>query len=60
MFPIVAFLVPSPYHLHALEQLDSPEIAKESVDSSSALLKAFLQSRGNDGTKAVPILIALR
>lgn len=60
MFPIVAFLVPSPYRLHALEQLDSWETAKEGADSSPALLKAFLQSRGNDGTKAVPILIILR
>lgn len=57
---IVAFLVSPPYHLHVLEQLDSPETAKEGVDSSPALLTAFLQSRGNDGTKVGLILMVLR
>lgn len=60
MFEKVAFLVPLAYHFHGPEQLDSPETAKESADSSPALLKTFLQSRGNNGTKVVPILVALR
>lgn len=60
MFVIEAFLVPSPEHFLALEQLDSQETAKESGDSSLAQLKAFPQSRGNNGTKAAPVPIALR
>lgn len=53
MSKIAAFLVSPPYHLHDLKQLDSPETAKEGVESSLALLTAFLQSRGNVSTKAV-------
>lgn len=48
------FFVSPPYMLW--EQTDSPGTGTESSDSSPALLKAFFQNKGNDGTKAVLIL----
>lgn len=56
MFPVVAFLCPHRTTDMLWEQPDSPGTGTESGDSSPSLLKAFFQSRGNDGTKADIIL----